>query len=238
MLPINCRIRTVVRLQRQYSSVSRGAEHTVAAKLSVSASGILLLRLTGDDLTQRSLRLTGYIAKRTMEWLAIDRGLPFQSPEVYENTLPQGQKPTRIHSETISFTTLAAPTLTHEDGKALESHMKVESTKVLLVYGMYSLAAEQQNPVAEFVFLYSLLEFIYGKQKSIDEWIWRVKAEEERVPNARYDRDGTRFTELRNDLGHPKRLDRSELDRLVPEVRNALPALRSLAKLAIKLLTE
>lgn len=206
----------------------------IKALLTLSDSEELLLRIEGEHLSQKSRRVTDLLARRVMQWFAVVRGMQYLSPVVCEDSLPKDPVQWGPWSETWSFSTAASPELSLSDGHILAAHLKPEHVLTNVLFDMFGLAEEQQSPIAQFILLYNILMFIKkNSQEKIDRLIWDLAPSEVQVERARWDKPGTRFTKLRNDIGHPRRTDRAEMDRLVSDIRSALPDLRRVVCKAI-----
>ncbi|MFH7326658.1 hypothetical protein [Desulfurivibrio sp. C05AmB] len=215
--------------------IIENSEYSVNALLKTSEDELLLrLDLEGPNLSQGSHSTTDLIAKQVIEWLAVRRGVTLLQPEVLENELgpPLRWGP---WSKLSTFTISVPPpiTINHVDVNELASHLNSKEPEIHMLFGMYALAMEQ-SPIAKFMLLYSILYFIAGdSQGKIDKLIWSLSPGEQHIERARHDKEGTRFTKIRNDIGHPKRRDRAEINRLEPDVKNALSDLCKVVRMAI-----
>jgi len=110
-------------------------------------------------------------------------------------------------------------------------HTQSDAARTLL--SQFRVAASQRDPVARFIFLYSILLFLRGDtQKNVDEFVRTNEPDVTESPSPRHE-GGTEtiYTRLRNELAH--RRENADPKQTIQEVKDVVAGLQALARTAI-----
>jgi hypothetical protein len=244
-LPISHARVALASAARRLRTFSGGAARE--AKLVPLDSGDLLLRFDGAGLdTGNAVPATRKAAEAVMDWLTL-YGVDYRAPEVHEVELPEPPSAgvTAVLWSVWGDTEPITPVeLSQEDIDLLDRSMatRVDQPVVDVTFHLYRQAISSKDSLAEFILhYYNLLilsrdpEAHTESQAYVDKLICEINPAEPMVPHPNRNKPETRFTKLRNDIGHP---ERREVDpftaQLTEDVRVAVYPLRDIVREAIK----
>jgi hypothetical protein len=166
--------------------------------------------------------------------LAFHRNVPIREPYFTGASLPKDASGTshRVIADAILLWDSAAPILTlGEDERGGLASLLEQPHEDHDLYTLYRSSINQSDPVARFMFLYSILLQLHDdKQKQVDDFI---REEAPNVPQSSSPKGGmeTVFTRLRNEVGHSRVGTTPEQTRR--ETANNVMGLQNLVRKAI-----
>lgn len=192
---------------------------------------------------------TAPLVELIQDWLVLEypEVRPIK-PELVENTVPEAPGADAVSAVIWGLYGTAEPVepdrphrLDQVDLEPLEALLQRASPEDIAILSAYRISREERSNVAEFVLLYSVCLWITrdpvsGKesQAHVDRKIWELDPTEERLPGARFEQEGTRYTKLRNDIGHPRRNDKVAMKKLRADVDNAIGPFRQLVRRVLR----
>jgi hypothetical protein len=166
--------------------------------------------------------------------LAFHRNVPVGEPYFTGASLPKDASGTshRVIADAILLWDSAAPILTlGEDERGELARLLEQPHEDHDLYTLYRSSINQSDPVARFMFLYSILLQLHGdKQRQVEDFI---REEAPNVPRSASPKGGmeTVFTRLRNEVGHSRAGTTPDQTRRV--IANNVTGLQNLVRKAI-----